>query len=323
MISGLLAVGIAVAMHAHAQTAAPPLPRVVIVSGGTEGSFREFRDSFVQGMRQLGHTEGRTFRLDVLYANREPTRTPALIQQAVASRPDVLVVAGLTAASRARDATKTVPVVVATSSDLVDAGIVESLARPGSNITGLADLADEAAVKRLELLKEMLPKASRVALLNNPDFPATPKIENRIDAAAKVLGISVIRLYARDRASLSLALDSLEKLRPDALLLGGDALFVVNAQQLIHRATVLRVPVVHYWPGTAEMGALFSHQADIHGNYKRTAFYVDRILKGAKPGDLPIEQPTRYELVINRKAAVGFGITLPQVTLLRADRVIE
>ncbi|MBI2752968.1 MAG: ABC transporter substrate-binding protein [Betaproteobacteria bacterium] len=319
----MLAIGIAAAVHAHAQTAAPPPPRVVIVSGGTEESFREFRDSFVQGMRQLGHAEGRTFRLEVLYANREPTRTPALIQQAVATRTDVLVVAGLTAASRARDATKTVPVVVATSSDLVDAGIVESMAHPGSNITGLTDLADEATVKRLEFLKEMLPKASHVALLNNPDFPATPKIENRVGAAARTLGISVTRLYARDRASLSLALDSLEKLRPDALLLGGDALFTNNARQLIDRATVLRVPVVHYWPGTAEMGALFSHQADIHGNYKRTAFYVDRILKGAKPGDLPIEQPTRYELVINRKAAAAFGIALPQVTLLRADRVIE
>ncbi len=318
-----MAIGIAAAVDAHAQTAAPPLPRVVIVSGGTETTFREFRDRFVEGMRQLGHAEGRTFRLEVLYANREPTRTPALIQQAVATRADVLVVAGLTAALRARDATTTVPVVVATSSDLVDAGIVKSLAHPGSNITGLADLADEAAVKRLEMLKEMLPKASHVALLNNPDFPATPKIENRVGAAATALGIRVTRLYARDRASLSRALDSLEKLRPDALLLGGDALFTNNAQELIDRAKAFRVPVVHYWPGTAEMGALFSHQADIHGNYQRAASYVDRILKGAKPRDLPIEQPTRYELVINRKAAAEFGITLPRVTLLRADRVIE
>lgn len=320
---GLLATGLAVATHARAQPAASRPPRVVIIATGDETFFRSSRDRFLQGMRTLGHVEGRTYRFEVQYADREPARSATLIREAVAGRPDVLVVTGLTNARRARETTKTVPVVVATSSDLVDAGIVASFAHPGGNITGITDLADEAAVKRLELLNELVPRLSRVALLNNPEFPATAKIERRVRTAADTLGITVLPLYARDRASLALAVDSLEKLRSGALLVGADALFTSNAPQIIGRATALRVPVAHYWPGTAEMGALFSHQADIDGNFERAAYYVDRILKGAHPSDLPIEQPTRYELVLNRKVALAFGIPIPSAVILRADRVID
>ncbi len=320
---GLLAMAIATAAHAGAQTASSPLPRVVIIATGDEAYFRPFTDRFLHGMRELGHAEGWTFRLEVQYAHGEAARSVTLIREAIASRPEVLVVAGLTNARRALEATKTVPVVVATSSDLVDAGIVANFARPGGNITGITDLVDELAVKRLELLNELIPRLSRVALLNNPDFPATAKIESRVRAAAATLGITVLPLYAKDRASLVLAVESLEKLRPGALLIGGDPLFNLNAQQIIERATALRVPVAHYWPGTAEMGALFSHGAAIRRNFERAAYYVNRILKGTKPGDLPIEQPIRYELVVNRKVAMAFGITIPSTVIVRADRVIE
>lgn len=323
LIRRLLAIGIVAATPARAETAVSPLPRVVIVATGDEAFFRPFRDRFLLGMRELGHVEGRTFRLEVQYAHGEPARSVTLIREAVASRADVLVVSGLTNARRAREATKIVPVVVATSSDLVDAGIVASFARPGGNITGITDLADEIAVKRLDLAKELIPRLSRVALLNNPEFPGAAKIESRVRTAAGTRGITVLPLYAHDRASLALAVDALEKLRPGALLVGGDALFTTNAQQIIERATALRVPVAYYWPGTAEMGALFSYQADIHKNYERAAYYVERILKGTRPSDLPIEQPARYELVLNRKAAMTFGITIPSSMILRADRVIE
>jgi putative ABC transport system substrate-binding protein len=320
---GLLAIVTAIATQAGAQTTASPVPRVVIISGGDEVFFRPFRDSFLRGMRALGLAEGRTFRLEVQYAHGEPARSVTMIREVIAGRPDVLVVAGLTNAQRAREATKTVPVVVATSSDLVDAGIVASFAHPGGNITGITDLADEATAKRLELLKARIPNLSRVALLNNPEFPATAKVESRVRAAAGTLGITVLPLYAKDRASLTLAVESLGKLRPGALLIGEDTLFTSNARQIIERATALRVPVAYYWPGTAEMGALFSHHADIQKNYERAAYYVDRILKGTKPSELPIEQPTRYELVLNRKVATTFGITIPSTVLLRADRIID
>jgi ABC-type uncharacterized transport system substrate-binding protein len=306
-----------------AQTGATAPPRVVWVSGGSEAGNRPYLDQLRQGMRQLGQREGSTFRLEILYGDRDPTRVPGLIRDAVASRPAVIIVVGLLAARHARDATSTIPVVVATSSDLVDAGVVKSYARPGGNITGLNDLSDELSVKRLELLKETLPKASRVALLVNPDFPATPKIERRVRAAAGTLGIEVTRVDARDPASLVAALGSLKPSPPDAVLLGGDSLFVSRAQELIEQARAMQIPVFHYWPGTAEMGALLSHQADIFHNYRRTAYYVDRILNGAKPGDLPIEQPSRYELVVSKKAARVFNITIPQSILLRADKVIE
>ena len=297
LIIGLLASFGWAATHADAQTAAPSLPRVVFIAQGNEATALPLVDRFRQGMREHGQKEGGTFRMEVLYANRDPTRVPGLIRDAVAGRPAVLVVTGLLAARHARDATSTVPVVVTTSSDLVDAGIVKSFARPGGNITGLTDLVDELAAKRLELLKEALPNATRVALLVNPDFPATSKIERRVQAAARTLGIAISVLKATDLASLDLAIDSLGKSKPDALLIGGDALHVQRAQEIIDRTRTLRIPVIHYWPGTAEMGALISHQADILYNFQRTAYYVDHILKGMKPGELPIEQPTRYELV--------------------------
>ena len=320
---GLLAIGLVATSLAAGQTTGPLPPRVVVVSGGDDAFFRPFGDRFLHGLRELGQVEGKTFRLEVRYADREPARSVVLIQEAIATRPDVLVVAGLTNARRARDATSTVPIVVATSSDLVDAGIVASFARPGGNVTGITDLADEAAAKRLELLKELIPRLTRVALLNNPEFPATAKIESRVRAAAGRLGVTVLPLHAKDRASLAVAVDSLGKLRAGALLIGGDALFTSNAQTIIERATALRVPVAHYWPGTVEMGALLSHQADVHGNWERAAYYVHRILNGTRPSELPVEQPTRYELVLSRRAAATFGITIPPSILLRADRVVD
>jgi putative ABC transport system substrate-binding protein len=162
-----------------------------------------------------------------------------------------------------------------------------------------------------------------VALLTNPDFPATPKIEKLVETAARTLGITITPIRATDRATLLSAIDSLATSRPDGLLVGGDPNTVANARELIERATTLRIPVGYFWPGTAEMGALFSYQADILDNFRRAASYADRILKGAKPGDLPIELPTRYELIVNLKAAKHLGITFPNAFVLRADRTIE
>ena len=321
LLCGLASLLPAVAFSALAQTATQP-PRVVMIVGGNEANARPFTESFLDGMRQAGQIEGRTVQIDVLYGEGDPARVRTLIRESVAKSPAVIVVGGLAPARDARDATTTVPIVVATSSDLADAGIVKSLARPGGNITGVSDLTDEATIKRLELLKAALPSASRVALLLNPEFPATPKIEARVQSAAPTLRFNIMRLYAKDHASLSQALDSLEKSPPDALFVT-DGLAVQHAEELIKRATVLRVPVVHFWPGTAEQGALFSYQTDVQDNFRRAAGYVDKILKGAKPGDLPIYQPTRYQLVVNAKVARTLGLTVPQSFLVRADRVIQ
>src|SRR5262249_26127418 len=180
------------ATAARAQTAMAPMPRIALVSTRDRVAAGPFNDRFIAGMRQLGYIENRNYTLDIRYANSEQSLIVPIIRDAVASRPQVLVVSGLYAARAARDATSTVPVVVATGADLVDAGIVRSYAHPGANITGLSDLTDETALKRLELLKEALPKATRVALLTNPEFPATPRIRNTVGTAAARMGITVI-----------------------------------------------------------------------------------------------------------------------------------
>ena len=306
---------------AAAQATSPP--QIAFIAGGDAAGVAPFLEQFKDGMRQQGQREGETFRLQVMYANRDTTRTTGLIREAAAGSAAVIVVAGLTAARSARDITRTIPIVVVTSSDMVDAGVIQSLARPGGNVTGLNDLSDELAVKRLELLRETLPRASRVALLVNPDFPATGKIERRVRSAATRFDIELVRLDARDAASLARILASLKNSPVDAVLLGGDALFTQRAKEVIEGTRSARIPLFHYWPGTAEMGALLSHQADIFYNYRRAAYYVDRILKGAKPGDLPVEQPTRYELVVSKKVARELDIAIPQSILVRADKVIE
>jgi ABC-type uncharacterized transport system substrate-binding protein len=320
MIAALAALA---AAGAHAQTAS--LPRIAFVSNRGATGATEFVQRFIAGMRQLGYVEGRTYVLDMRYANNDQAQIGPAIKAAVASHPDIVIVTGLYAAREARDATSTnsIPVIVATGSDLVDAGIVRSYAHPGGNITGVADLTDETSVKRLDLLREALPKATRIGFITNPDFPATPKIEKVVGAAAHRVGATLVAAHANDKGTLLAAIDSLAKQRVDALLLGGDNNSVSHAADAIGRATARRIPIAYFWPGTAEMGALFSYQADIYGNFERIAWYADRILKGTKPGDLPIELPKRYELVVNRKAATALGISLPNAFVLRADRVID
>ncbi|HEX9278480.1 MAG TPA: ABC transporter substrate-binding protein [Casimicrobiaceae bacterium] len=325
MIAGASRIVILFAMAVSPFVAAQraSLSQVVMVSSGSEEGTRPFRESFLDGMRQAGQVEGTTFRFGARYADGDAARLAQLTRESVTERPSVLVVAGLTGARLAHNATSSIPIVVATSSDLVDAGIVKSLAHPGGNVTGVSDLADETASKRLELIKAALPNVSRVALLVNPQFPATAKIEARVRSTAAPLGITITRVQATDRASLALAIDALAKSPPDALLVGGDTVLTAMADEIIERASALRIAVVHYWPGTAEQGAILSYQTDIVDNFRRAAGYVDRILKGAKPGELPIYQPTRYELVVNAKAARAFGLTLAPEFLVRADRVIQ
>ena len=294
--------------------------RIVMILGGSEAGARPFLERFEDGMREAGHVRAKTFVLDVRYWI-EAARLESLMRESISERPDVVVVGGLSAARQARDATSTIPIVVATASDLVDAGVVKSFARPGGNITGISDLVDEAAAKRLELVRAALPHAKRVALLTNPDFPASPKIERRVAAAAPGLGFTIMPLRAADRATLFAAVDTMAQLRPDALLIGGDPLF--NSDEFMERATATLIPVIHYWPGTAQKGALLSYEADVLDNFRRAAGYVDRILKGAKPGDLPIYQPTRFTLVVNLKTAKALGLELPQALLQRADEVIR
>jgi putative tryptophan/tyrosine transport system substrate-binding protein len=317
--TAMLVLGTIAAMPAQAQA----LPVVVFASNRDAEDARPYLERFRTGMAAHGYAHNVNYILEARYAMNEQARIVGMLSDAVAARPAVIVVGGLYAARALRDMTKTVPVVVATGSDLVEAGIVKSYNRPGGNITGVSDQTDESSVKRLELIKAALPDAKRVGVILNPEFPATPKIDKMLAAAAPRLGLTLSMMRANDRASLLAAIDGLAAQRPDALLPGGDNNTVAHQGAAIARANALRVPIVYFWPGSAEMGAFFSYEADVFGNFERAASHVARILKGSKPGDLPVELPNRYELVVNRKTATALGITLPGSFLVRADRVID
>jgi putative ABC transport system substrate-binding protein len=210
--------GLATALFSHVQAQSPEPPLVMLIGAGPAARSASQKDSFLRGMREAGQAEGRTFRFETRYADGDTKRYAQMIRDAAAERPAVLVVTGLLGARAARDATSKTPVVLATGSDMVDAGIARSYARPGGNITGVSDLTDESAAKRLELLKAALPDATRVALLVNTEFPATPKVERRVADTAKSLGIEIRRLPMHDRASMLAAVDMLREARTDALL---------------------------------------------------------------------------------------------------------
>ena len=310
---------------AHVARAQPRDARalVVLVLPGTPEISESLVGAFRDGMRDAGQVDGQSWRYEARYAGGDTARLEALTRAAVAERPAVIVVVGLIGARIARAATTTIPVVVATSSDLAEAGLVKSLAKPGGNITGVSDLTAEATVKRLELVRATLPRARHVALLVNPQFPGTPAVVERVSAAAPALGIAIERADFEDRASLRARIDGLARRRPDAILVAGDSVATTWRADAIERANAARIAIVYYWPGTAEAGALFSYQADVRDNYRRAAGYVDRILKGTAPGDLPVYQPDRYELVVNARVARELGVDLPKSFLLRADRVIQ
>lgn len=316
------ACGAAVAASLRAQ-AYGPMPLVIIVSASARERAAAYVDAFMKGVQEPGQPDVKSFRIESRFANGDTERLRALTREALDLKPDVIVVTGLIGAQIARGMTATVPIVVATSSDLADAGLVHSLARPGGNVTGVSDNTSDSAVKRLELTKLALPRATRVALMVNPDFPSTPDIVARVNAAAAALRVDVARVDYRDRATLMAAIDGVSRTRPDAILMGGDSVATSFAPEAIQRANAVRIPIVYYWPGTAEQGALLSYQADIRDNYRRAAGYVLRILKGEQPGNMPVHQPNRYDLVVNARVARELGIDLPKSLLVRADRVIQ
>lgn len=296
---------------------------VAVITNSDREQFRPLLDSLLAGLHERGYVEGKSIELDVRYANGVQAEVPKLLRDALAAKPEIIVVGGIINAKLAKQATATVPIVVYVMSDPVEAGLVASFARPGGNVTGLADLADETTLKRLEFAAAAVPNARRLLLYLDPAFPATKRIEARLNAAATALRVRIEPVYVSDQAAVEKALAALDRSRNDVLVAGPTSVLVQNSKLLIDGALARGVPVVHFWTGTAEQGALLSMGVNIHQNLRRTGFYVDRILKGARPGDLPIEQPSKYELVLNLKTAKQLGITIPQAFLARADQVIE
>jgi putative tryptophan/tyrosine transport system substrate-binding protein len=276
-----------------------------------------------QGLRELGYVEGQNIALEVRWAEGRYERLPALVAELVRLKVDVLVVATTPGALAAKSATRTIPVVMLAAGDPVGSGLVASLARPGGNLTGLSLLNTEVHGKRLELLKESLPGISRVAVLTNPGNPIHAIFWKETQAAAQTLGLQLQSLKVRAPEDFDNAITAATQGRAEALLAFDDSLTLGYRARLVQLVAKRRLPAMYGFRDFPEAGGLLSYGASLLDQYRRTATFVDKILKGAKPADLPVEQPTKFELVVNLKTAKALGLTIPPAVLARADELIQ
>jgi putative tryptophan/tyrosine transport system substrate-binding protein len=301
------------------------VPRIGYLSPGfaTDPMRARFLEAFRQGLRELGYVEGQNIAIESRWTEGKDDRLPALAADLVRSKVDVIVTQGGAATQAAQQATRTIPIVMSLVNDPVGSGLVASLARPGGNVTGSTVISPDLLGKRLELLKEVVPKVSRVALLRNPDNPADAAMLREVEAAARALGVRLQTLEARNHQEIERAFAAMIRERAGALLILPDAIFQTQRRQIAELAAKGRLPAVGRMREDAEAGCLMAYGANYRDLVRRAATFVDKILKGAKPADLAIEQPTKFELVINLKAAKAIGLTIPPSLLQRADQIID
>jgi putative ABC transport system substrate-binding protein len=280
-------------------------------------------DAFRQGLRELGYVEGQNFVIEYRSADGRPERFPGLATELVRLKVDLIVTRGTPAVLAAEKATGSIPIVMATSADPTRFGVVSSLARPGGNVTGLSTIAVELSGKRLELLKEAIPRMRRIALHANMSSPAVASQWRQMEAAARSLGLEPQLLDVRAPEDLSRAFDTAIRQRAEAVQVVNDTLPQTNSRRIVDLSAKHRLPSIFTSREFVDAGGLMAYGPNFTDLYRRAATYVDKILKGAKPADLPIEQPTKFELVINLKTATALGLTIPQTVILQADQVIQ
>ena len=305
-------------LAAEAQQTAK-VPRIGIVGNAPTALW----EAFEQGLKKLGYVPNQSIALEYRWSEGKPERFPALVSDLVGRKVDVLVVVGESGARAAKQATANIPIVMLATADPVASGLVASFARPGGNITGLLSAPTELNGKRLELLKELVPGLSRVAVLGHATDPAVARLFKETQNAATVLNLTVQVHRVSEPMELESAFAEIGRAGPGGLFVIPNPFMFINRAKIAELAAKSRVPAVYGFRENVEAGGLMSYASDLREIWVRGATYVDKILKGAKPGELPIEQPTKYELVINLKTARALGITIPQLVLLRADRVIE
>ena len=305
------------------------VPRVAILVFGSRDAAAATAPSTVsslvrQRMTELGYVEGKGIRYDERYADGDPQRLTQLAQEVVATKPDVIVAIAVAATAAARRATDTIPIVMAHAGNPVEAGLVASLARPGGNVTGTTSMVPDLGVKQLELLRELLPGLKRIGVLANPTNPSVPTLLATLHEAARPLDLGVTVGEVVRNEDFDAALQKLRDARPDALLVMIEPLIGMNRARVIDFAAANRIPA-SYDVGRefVRNGGLISYGPVLSTHYAIVAEYVDKILKGAKPGDLPVHQPTELALVINLGTAKALGLTIPQRLLLRADEVVQ
>jgi putative tryptophan/tyrosine transport system substrate-binding protein len=302
------------------------VPRIGYLSSGDPASESARSEPIRLALRDLGYIEGQNIAIEYRYSEGKRDRPPELAAELVRLKVDVIVVGGGTIAVRAaKNATKTIPIVMAGRGiDPVEAGLVESLARPGGNVTGITLLSVELGGKRLELLKEAVPKLARVAVLYDPaNLPSIREVKEVLPTAARALGLTLQPWEVRDADGFERVFAALNKPRPDGFYVTGAPLMIANEKRIVGFALKSRLPSMYLNRGAVDAGGLMYYGANLADSYRRVAYFVDRILKGAKPADLPVEQPTKFELVINLKTAKQIGLTIPPDVLARATKIIR
>jgi len=318
----LLGSGMTAARTLHAQQKAMPV--IGFLGLTSPGPAAAMVAAFRQGLGETGYIEGQNVAIEYRWAEGRYDRLPALAADLIARKVDAIYAGGgLTGALAAKSATSTIPIVFVQGGDPVEQGLVASLARPGGNLTGVSIQVGKLIPKRLQLLSELVPRAGGIAVLVNPNNPNTERIIGDVQEAARAKGVQLIILKAGTESEIDGAFGWLVELQARALLVGADAFFNSRRDQLVALASRHAVPAIYEWPEFAAAGGLVSYGPSITAVNRLGGTYVGKILSGAKPADLPVQQPTRFELVINLTTARALGLTVPQSILMRADEVIE
>jgi putative tryptophan/tyrosine transport system substrate-binding protein len=322
MVLALCTLLFALSFPAAAQQPAK-IPRIGFLSPTFPSTNPARREALRQGLHELGYVEGKNIVIEWRSAEEKRDRVPALAAELVRLKVDVIVTAGPGSTRAAKEATSTIPIVMGQDTDPVRNGFVASLARPGGNITGLATLAPEIGGKRLELLKEIVPKLSRVAVLGTSTSPGSAEQLKEVERAAGALGVKLQYLDVLHPKDIETAFRAARKGRAEAVLTLGSGILLSHRTQIADLAVKNRLPAIYGQPEYVEDGGLMTYGVSITDLFRRAATYVDKILKGAKPADLPVEQPIKFEFIINLKAAKQIGLTIPPNVLVRADKVIR
>jgi putative ABC transport system substrate-binding protein len=312
-------------------TTAPPtqaqqpakVPRIGFLTAGSPSTIGARIEALRQGLREFGYVEDKNIAIEWRFGEGKPDRLPALVAELMRLKVEVILSAGAAVTRPAKDATRTIPIVMAQDTDPVGNGFVASLARPGGNITGLSSYSAELNGKRVELLKEVVPKLSRLTVVGEPTYPGNAQSLKETELAAGALKVQLQYLDVLDPKDIEPAFREASKGRADGVLMLQSAVLNSQRKQTTELAIKSRLPAIYYAPEFLDAGGLMSYAASITDLYRRSATYVDKILKGAKPADLPVEQPKKFEFVINLKAAKQIGLTIPPNVLARADRVIR
>jgi putative ABC transport system substrate-binding protein len=313
-----------IALYGSAQAQQPAkVPRIGFLAAVKATVIAARTEAFRQGLRELGYVEGKNIVVDYRYADGNVVLERELAADLVRQKVDVIVTTGPTVTRTVKEATALIPIVFAQDGDPVASGFVTSLARPGGNLTGLSSLSPELSGKRLEFLKEIVPKLSRVAVIGSSNEPNNAQILKEIELAAGALKVTPEYLDVRNSKDIEMAFQTAAKGRADSVVLLASVVFNAHRKQIVELAVKHRLPATYTRPEFVEDGGLMTYGPSISDLFRRAAFYVDKILKGAKPADLPVEQPKKFELIINLKAAKQIGVTIPQSVLYRADKVIR